>query len=160
MTHNEDEDHPRPCSIPRELLISNGYPSPFTPLDSLKECVARGALTLDNAVRVLNTPDALALPEVLTLLVDQLDSFKTVLEESISFHLDLASEDAEKFSDGRPVRTTIPLGKSGHWHQPWSADPTSPRDQPRVVGDYRFPDGTRWRIAVLRAGVVDAMEVE
>ena len=79
----------------------------FTPLDSLKECAARGHLTLSNAVNVMSIPDALGLPDAIETLSRELAEPHDLLLEAVTAHVDdLNSEEANSYSDGRPVRTS------------------------------------------------------
>ncbi|WP_201408091.1 hypothetical protein [Mycobacterium paraintracellulare] len=135
--------------------------SDFTPLDSLKECAARGHLTLSHVIRLLNIPDALGLPGAIEQLTKELTELHDVLcHESIVAHVDVEAGETEFYSDGRPVRTQLELEPDVVHQQIWSADPNSPRDRPQIVMHMRTPSDTVWRIAILRPGEVDAMRVD
>ncbi|MBS1692571.1 MAG: hypothetical protein JST91_10140 [Actinobacteria bacterium] len=133
----------------------------FTPLDSLKECAVRANLTLANAIELLGTPGALALPDAIATLTGELAELHEVLcVESIRAHVDADSSDGQTFSDGRPVGTRIQLEPGVQWVQPWSADPNSARDQPQIVRTIRTQSNTLWRIVILRAGELHAVQLE
>jgi hypothetical protein len=48
----------------------------FTPLDSLKECAARGHLALANAIKLFKIPGALALPDAIERLTYELSAHR------------------------------------------------------------------------------------
>ncbi|MCV7251218.1 hypothetical protein H7J86_03505 [Mycobacterium hackensackense] len=131
----------------------------FTVLDSLKECAARGHFTLRWACKLLDLADMLAPPYEVEALRFELDQLREVLTEAIHAHVPEDDEHADYFSDGRPIVTAVSLGSDGAIGQPWSADPTSWRDQPRIAREFRVPSGTQWRIAILRPGEVDAVAI-
>lgn len=135
--------------------------SGYTPLDSLKECAARGHLALSHAVKLLNMPDALGLPGAIEALTKELTELHDLLcHESIVAHVNVGGGETECYSDGRSLRTQLELEPGIVHHHIWSADPNSPRDQPQEVAVFRTPSDTVWRVVILRPGEVDAVRVE
>jgi hypothetical protein len=60
----------------------------YTPLDSLKEIAVRSHLTLANAVNVLETPDALGLPDAIAILTNELAQLHDIIFEAVAAHVD------------------------------------------------------------------------
>jgi hypothetical protein len=133
----------------------------FTPLDSLKECAARGHLTLSHVLNLLHTPDALGLPAAIDALIAELtDLHNLLVVESFFAHVNPDSPDRDFYSDGRPVRTQLEIEDGFVHQQVWSADPRSARDHPRIVAEFRTPSDTHWRVVILRPGEVDGIRVQ
>jgi hypothetical protein len=135
--------------------------SNFTPLDSLKECAARGHLALSHALERLHSPDDLAFPDIISGMISELTDLHDLLAHHAFFaHVDPDATDREFYSDGRPVGTQLELEPGAVHQHIWSADPRSPRDQPQDVAVFRTPSDTVWRIVILRPGDIDAIRVK
>lgn len=134
----------------------------YSPIDSLKEISARGYLTLSNAVNLLRIPDALGLPDVVERLIFELASLSDLIREELAAHVgDLDSEEAQLYSDGRPVLTRVTLEPDQVHNQVWSADPGSSRDQPQTLDPaIRTPSGAVYQMSILKPGVVEAVQLE
>lgn len=71
--------------------------------------------------------------------------------------LHTVGDDLDHYSDGRPVETTLNVGAGTRWVHTWHPHPDHPRNKPGDVGEMITRSGTRKRIIVSAAGVLDAV---
>jgi hypothetical protein len=90
-------------------------------------------------------------------VLDLLDSCRTTIFNAVSA-VTADRDDVRRYSDGRPVSTTVELELGCHFTYDWHPDPSHPLNQPREICTTELRDGRKKRILIVAPGVLDTAD--
>jgi hypothetical protein len=131
--------------------------------DKLVDFLKFTSATVDRAedqlsgIRPTNSPQETAV--TVETAICYLATARQLLQNIIGVYCPHCAHDMNRFTDGRPVTSTLNFCEGSQWVHLWHPDRAHPWNRPREVGTLTTRNGTHKRIVVSAPGHLDSVTI-